>query len=206
MASVETLFWDNGGVILTNGWDRAARMEAVEKFHLDWEDFSDRHELMLNAFETGQASLDEYLQRTVFYRSRPFTMDEFKAFMLSQSKPYTESLKFLGMLARTKRYILAALNNESREINEYRIKEFRLREYFEAFFSSCYLGVRKPDAQIYRLALEITQREPAECVMIDDRGLNLECARELGMHTIQFQNVKQLGEDLERLGITTNGT
>ena len=84
MASVETLFWDNGRVILTNGWDRAARMEAVEKFHLDWEDFSDRHELMLNAFATGQASLDEYLQRTVICRSRPFTMEESKAFMLSQ--------------------------------------------------------------------------------------------------------------------------
>jgi putative hydrolase of the HAD superfamily len=205
MASVETLFWDNGGVILSNGWDRAARMEAVEKFHLDWDDFEDRHELMLNAFETGQASLDEYLQRTVFYRSRPFTIEEFKAFMFSKSTPYPESLKFLGMLARTKRYILASLNNESREINEHRIKEFRLREYFGAFFSSCYLGVRKPDAQIYRLALSITQREPAECVMIDDRGLNLECARELGMHTIQFQNVKQLGEGLEQLGITTNG-
>jgi putative hydrolase of the HAD superfamily len=205
MASVETLFWDNGGVILSNGWDRAARMEAVEKFHLDWDDFEDRHELMLNAFETGQASLDQYLQRTVFYRARPFTMEEFKSFMFTQSKPYPESLKFLGTLARTKRYILAALNNESREINEYRIKEFRLRDYFEAFFSSCYLGVRKPDAQIYRLALSITQREPAECVMIDDRGLNLECARELGMQTIQFQNVGQLKEDLGRLGITTNG-
>lgn len=205
MASVETLFWDNGGVILTNGWDRAARVEAVEKFHLDWEEFSDRHELMLNAFETGQITLDEYLQRTVFYRPRPFTMEEFKAYMFSQSQPYAESLEFLGKLARTKRYILAALNNESREINEYRIREFHLREYFEAFFSSCYLGVRKPDAQIYRLALSITQREPAECVMIDDRGLNLECARELGMQTIQFQNVGQLEKELGRLGVTTNG-
>lgn len=190
---------------MTNGWDRAARVEAVEKFHLDWEEFSDRHELMLNAFETGQITLDEYLQRTVFYRPRPFTMEEFKAYMFSQSQPYAESLEFLGKLARTKRYILAALNNESREINEYRIREFHLREYFEAFFSSCYLGVRKPDAQIYRLALSITQREPAECVMIDDRGLNLECARELGMQTIQFQNVGQLEKELGRLGVTTNG-
>lgn len=205
MACVETLFWDNGGVILTNGWDRTARKSAAEKFHLDWEEFEDRHELMLNGFETGEIGLDEYLQRTVFYRARPFTAQEFKEYMFSQSQPYSESLEFLGTLARTKRYILAALNNESREINEYRIKEFRLREYFEAFFSSCYLGVRKPDPQIYRLALSITQREPAECVMIDDRGLNLECARELGMRTIQFQNVGQLKEDLARLGVTPNG-
>jgi putative hydrolase of the HAD superfamily len=205
MASVETIFWDNGGVILTNGWDRGARKGATEKFHLDWENFEDRHELVLNAFETGKMSLTEYLQRAVFYRPRSFTMEEFKAYMFSQSQAYPESLEFLGKLAKTNRYILAALNNESREINEHRIREFRLRDYFEAFFSSCYLGVRKPDAQIYRLALSITQRDPAECVMVDDRGLNLECARELGMQTIQFQNLGQLREDLARLGVTPNG-
>jgi putative hydrolase of the HAD superfamily len=205
MAEVNTLFWDNGGVILTNGWDRAARRAAVEKFQLDWEDFADRHELMLNAFETGKATLDEYLQRTVFYRQRAFTIAEFKEFMFSQSQPFPESLAFLRRLVRCGDFIMAALNNESREINEYRIAQFRLRDYFEAFFSSCYLGLRKPDPGIYNLALEITQRKPAECVMIDDRGLNLECAREIGMHTIQFENVAQLQQELARLGITPNG-
>jgi putative hydrolase of the HAD superfamily len=205
MANVKTIFWDNGGVILTNAWDRAARREAVEKFHLDGEDFEDRHELMLNAFETGQASLDEYLQRTIFYRPRLFTPGEFKAFMFSQSKPYPESLQLLKQLAAKQQYILAALNNESREINEYRIAQFGLRDYFVVFLSSCYLHVRKPDEAIYRLALEITQREPAECLIIDDRGLNLECARELGMQTIEFKNVPQLRQELARHGITTNG-
>jgi len=205
MAEVRMLLWDNGGVILTNGWDRGARRKAVEKFHLDWEDFADRHELMLNAFETGQATLDQYLQRTVFYRPRTFTVDEFKAFMFSQSQPLPESLHFLKQLARTRRCNMAALNNESREINEYRIAQFHLRDYFESFFSSCYLGVRKPDAEIYRRALEITQCKPEECAMIDDRGLNLECAKELGMHIIQFQNVAQLRDDLARLGIAPNG-
>jgi putative hydrolase of the HAD superfamily len=205
MAGIEMLFWDNGGVILTNGWDRSSRKKAVEHFHLDWEDFADRHELMLNAFETGEASLDQYLQRTVFYRPRPFTMDEFKAFMFSQSQPLPESLDFLAQLARMRRCSMAALNNESREINEYRITKFNLRNYFESFFSSCYLHLRKPDAEIYRRALEITQLKPEACVMIDDRDLNLECARELGMQTIQFQNVTQLREELARLGITADG-
>jgi putative hydrolase of the HAD superfamily len=205
MAEVRMLLWDNGGVILTNGWDRNARRKAVEKFHLDWEDFADRHELMLNAFETGEATLDEYLQRTVFYRPRTFTVDEFKTFMFSQSQPLPESLDFLKQLARTWRRDMASLNNESREINEYRIAQFHLRDYFESFFSSCYLGVRKPDAEIYRLALEITQCKPEECAMIDDRGLNLECAKELGMHTIQFQNVAQLRDDLSHLGIAPDG-
>jgi len=201
MSKVGTLFWDNGGVILTNGWDRGSRKLAVEKFHLDFADFEDRHELMLNAFECGTASLDEYLQRTVFYRDRSYTPEDFKRFMFDQSQGMPEPLAFIGELARTRRYAMAALNNESLEINEYRIKTFRLRDYFEVFFSSCYLGVRKPDRGIYNLALKITQRDPSECVLIDDRGLNLECAREMGMHTIQFQNVQQLRDDLAQLGV-----
>ncbi len=205
MPPVNTLFWDNGGVILTNGWDRGSRKAAVEKFHLDWVDFEDRHELMLHAFECGQASLDDYLRRTVFYRDRPFTTEDFKRFMFDQSQAFPEPLEFLGQLAGARRYMLATLNNESLEINDYRIHKFHLRDYFEAFFSSCYLGVRKPDRGIYSLALKITQRNPEECVLIDDRSLNLECARELGMHTIQFKNLAQLRDDLSQLGITADG-
>jgi putative hydrolase of the HAD superfamily len=205
MADVTMLFWDNGGVILTNAWDRGSRQKAVDKFHLDWAEMEDRHELMLNAFECGETSLEEYLRRTVFYRDRPFTPGEFQAFMFEQSQPYPEALDLLGRVARTRRYMLAALNNESRELNEYRIRKFQLRDYFEAFFSSCYLGVRKPDRGIYTRALQITQRDPAECVLIDDRGLNLECARELGMRTIQFQNAAQLQIDLAKLGVMVDG-
>jgi putative hydrolase of the HAD superfamily len=203
MPNVRTLFWDNGGVILTNGWDRGSRHKAVEKFHLDWTEFEDRHELMLNAFECGEASLEEYLRRVVFYRERPFTPDEFKQFMFQQSQASSEPLAFLRDLAQTRRYLHATLNNESLEINEHRIRTFHLRDYFEVFFSSCYLGVRKPERGIYSLALKITQREPAECVLIDDRELNLECARELGMRTILFRSVAQLRGELAQMGITT---
>ena len=206
MTEISALFWDNGGVILTNGWDRNSRRAAVEKFHLDWSDFEDRHELMLNAFETGRATLDEYLRRTIFYRERAFSPADFKQFMFEQSQPFAPALEFLGALVRPQRYLMAALNNESREINEYRIHKFNLRHYFEAFFSSCYLGVRKPEEQIYQLALRISQCEPSECVLIDDRGLNLECARELGMHTIQYQNLEQLRKELAQLGVSAGGS
>jgi putative hydrolase of the HAD superfamily len=204
MPNITTLFWDNGGVILTNGWDRESRKLAVEKFHLDWADFEDRHELMLHGFEIGQVSLDEYLRRTVFYRERAFTPDDFKQFMFDQSQPFPESLAFLGQLADTKRYYMAALNNESLEINQYRVRTFHLRRYFEGFFASCYLGIRKPDPGIYELAIKITQRDPDECIFIDDRGLNLECAKEMGMRTIQFVNVDQLRSDLARLGVSAD--
>jgi putative hydrolase of the HAD superfamily len=202
MAEIKALFWDNGGVILTNGWDRHSRRAAVEKFHLDWNDFEDRHELMLDAFETGRASIDDYLHRTVFYRERPFPAEDFKAFIFEQSQPYPEPLAFLGQIARSRRFLVASLNNESREINEYRIDKFALGEYFEAFFSSCYLGLRKPDPGIYKLALKITQHKPAECILIDDRGLNLEVARELGMQTILFKDLAQLRNELAGLDIS----
>lgn len=204
MTEITTLFWDNGGVILTNGWDRRSRKRAVEKFQLDWADFEDRHELMLDAFEKGQITLDEYLRRTVFYRERPFRQEEFKRFMFEQSQPLPDSLDFIGKLAGTRKYLMAALNNESLEINEYRIQTFHLRDYFEAFFSSCYLALRKPGAEIYTKALKITQRDPAECILIDDRGLNLECARELGMNTILFQNVTQFRQELNRFGVAAD--
>ena len=205
MAEVSTLFWDNGGVILTNGWDRDARKKAVETFHLDWADFEDRHELMLDAFEKGEIALDEYLRRTIFYRERAFAVEEFREFMFDWSQPFPESLDFLGRLARQRKYAMAALNNESLEINEYRIQKFHLRDYFEAFFSSCYLRLRKPGAEIYTKALKITQCEPSECILIDDRELNLECARELGMKTIQFKNVAQLRDELKQFGVATDG-
>jgi putative hydrolase of the HAD superfamily len=205
MVDITTLFWDNGGVILTNGWDRGSRKVAVEKFHLDWTEFEDRHELMLDAFEKGEITLDEYLRRTVFYEERAFTADAFKQFMFDQSQQFPESMEFLGKLARGRRYLMAALNNESLEINEYRVRKFHLRDYFPVFFSSCYLGMRKPLAGIYKQSLKITQREPAECILIDDRELNLECARELGMKTIRFQSVPQLGQELKAFGVTTDG-
>jgi putative hydrolase of the HAD superfamily len=201
MAAANTVFWDNGGVILTNGWDRAGRKAACEKFGLDWDDFADRHELMLNAFETGQISLDEYLGRTVFYRHRPFTKDDFRNFMFELSQPFPDSLEYLGKLCATGRYLMMALNNESKEINEYRIERFNLRDYFKAFLCSCYLGIRKPEPKIYRMALSLTQRRPDECVFVDDRGLNLEAARDLGMHTVQFKDVAQMRDDLARFGV-----
>jgi putative hydrolase of the HAD superfamily len=201
VTEITTVLWDLGGVLLTNGWDRESRRRAAEEFHLDWEEFEDRHELLLSAFETGKVSLAEYLHRTVFYRERPFTSAEFEEFFYAQSQLLPESLAVLGELAASGRYLNAALNNESLELNEYRVKRFHLSDYFDAFFSSCYLGCRKPDPRIYQLALYITQSAPEQCVFVDDRGLNLECARELGMRTIRFQNAAQLRADLASEGV-----
>ena len=205
MADVTALFWDVGGVILSNGWDRAARAAAAKQFGLDWEDFQDRHELASPAFETGQITIDTYLQRTVFYRKRAFTRDEFIAFIFEQSQEFPESRAVLSGLAQAGKYLLATINNEPLELNLRRIEQFNLRREFEAFFSSCFVGKRKPDEGIYRMALEVTQRRAEECLFIDDRALNLECARQLGMRTIHFQTAAQLRQDLQAHGVTVNG-
>jgi putative hydrolase of the HAD superfamily len=201
LAEVTALFFDIGGVLLTNGWDRDSREAAAKKFHLDWEEFEDRHELVLHAFEVGEMGLEEYLDRVIFYRRRDFTRQEFKHFIYAQARPMPKSLALMGRIAKPRKYLISALNNESRDLNAYRIDKFHLREYFETFLSSCYLGVRKPDKAIYTQALSITQRQPDECVFVDDRALNLECAQELGMHTIQFKSAAQLEKDLEQLGV-----
>ncbi len=201
MAKISALFWDVGGVLLSNGWDKPSRRKAVEKFGLDWEEFEDMHELVVTAFETGQIALVEYLKRTVFYRPRSFTQEDFRDFLFSLSQPCLETLTILERLAESKKYMLATLNNESVDLNLYRIERFGLWKYFDVFFSSCFLGVKKPDEAIYRLALQITQLPPEECLFIDDRALNLECARNcVGMRTIHFENPPQLRRELKDLG------
>lgn len=201
MPDVTALFWDVGGVILSNGWDRPARAEAAKKFGLDWEELQDRHELASPAFETGKITLDAYLQRIVFYRKRAFTRAEFTAFIFAQSREFPESRAVLSNVAASGEYLLATLNNEPLELNERRIEKFDLKREFKAFFSSCYLGIRKPDEGIYRLALEVTQRRPEECLFIDDRALNLECAQQLGMRTIHYRNAAQLRQELTANGV-----
>ena len=201
MSEITTLFWDIGGVIMTNGWDTTARRRATETFHLDWEEFQDRHELSFPAFDSGNISLDEYLNRTLFYRARSFTREEFIAFMFAQSKEFPESRAVLDGAARLGKYFIGAINNEPLELNEYRIAAFHLRRDFDVFFSSCYLHTRKPEEMIFRIALEVTQRPAEECVFIDDRPLNLENPRKLGMKTIHYQNAGQLCAELKKCGV-----
>jgi putative hydrolase of the HAD superfamily len=198
---IHAIFWDIGGVLLTNAWDHTQRIAALEHFRLDEEEFHSRHEMVVSSFERGKISLDEYLERTVFYRNRSFTRDEFRDYIFSLSRPMPEVLTFARALADSGRYFMATINNESRELNLYRIEKYGLREIFRLFVSSCFVGLRKPESGIYRLAIEITQINPEECCFIDDRALNLECAAKLGMRTIQMQTLEQLREELGNLGV-----
>jgi putative hydrolase of the HAD superfamily len=199
--TITTIFFDIGGVLLTDGWGHDSRRAAAEKFGLDWDEYSDRHEKVGHAIETNRMSLEQYLDRAIFYRPREFSREEFRAFIFAQSQPKPDSIEIVAQLAGSKNHFLATINNEVLELNLYRLEHFGLRRYFQVFFSSCFLGLRKPDEAIYRLALQVTQQAPANCVFIDDRVVNLECPRELGMNTILFRDAAQLRSELTELGI-----
>jgi putative hydrolase of the HAD superfamily len=196
---IRALFWDVGGVLLTNAWDHEERNLAIERFHLDKDEFESRHKLCVQPFEEGRMGLDEYLQQTVFSRSRTFSPEEFKQYMFSLSKPKPDVLE----IARTLRdkYLMGTINNESRELNQYRIATFQLTEYFKIFVSSCFVGLRKPDERIYRLALDLTQMKAEECCFIDDRPVNVEAAAKVGMRAILLQDAGQLKADFENNGV-----
>jgi putative hydrolase of the HAD superfamily len=200
--AIRAIFWDVGGVLLTNAWDRTERAKALEHFHLDAEEFHDRHEMVVSSFERGKITLDEYLDRTVFYRPRPFERDAFRDYMFSLSQPFPDVLQFAQALTDSGKYFMGTINNESRELNNQRIEKFGLRKIFRLFISSCYVGFRKPERDIYRLALETTQIPAEDCCFIDDRALNLECAAKLGMHTIEMKGLEQLRGELAQLGAT----
>lgn len=201
MPRITTLFWDIGGVILTNGWDHESRKEAAATFHFDWDEFRDRHDLSFPAFDSGLITLNEYLDRTLFYRTRPFSREEFIAFMFAQSREYPETRAILDQVTNAKKFFVAALNNEPLELNQYRIEAFDLRRNFLVFFSSCYVRARKPEETIFRVALEVTQRAPEQCLFIDDRPLNLESPRKLGMNAIHHQSAEQLRVELGKYGV-----
>jgi putative hydrolase of the HAD superfamily len=201
VSEIHTIFWDVGGVLLTNAWDHNERATTLEHFRLDKEEFHSRHESVVSSFERGEITLDEYLDRTVFYDKRPFTRDEFRDYMFSLSQPIPEVLAFARALADSGKYFMGTINNESRELNLQRIEKFGLRKIFRLFVSSCFVGLRKPESGIYRLAIEIMQINPEECCFIDDRVLNLESAANLGMRTIQMKTLEQLRGELGRIGV-----
>jgi putative hydrolase of the HAD superfamily len=202
LSAIRVIFWDIGGVLLNNAWDHTERTSALEHFQLDQKEFHDRHEMVVSSFERGTMTLDEYLDRTVFYRTRPFTREVFREFMFSLSQPFPEVLEFAQALTDSGKYFMGTINNESRELNYYRIEKYGLRKIFRLFVSSCFVGFRKPERDIYRLALEITQVHAEQCCFIDDRAINLECAAKLGMETIEMQQLEQLRGDLAKLNVS----
>jgi putative hydrolase of the HAD superfamily len=202
-ARVTALFLDVGGVMLTNGWDRRSREAAATKFGLDLDELNDRHRMTFDTYEAGKLSLDEYLNRTVFCRDRSFTMDEFRTFMYDQSKPYQDMIDLVKALKARHGLRIAVVNNEGRELNEHRIRTFHLGEFVDFFISSCFVHFRKPDADIWKIALDIAQIPKEEVVYIDDRPMFVQVAEGLGIRGIvhNYRNVGQTRDALASMGL-----
>ncbi|GAB3791107.1 HAD family phosphatase [Spirosoma horti] len=181
---ITTLFIDIGGVLLTNGWDQAARSRAAETFDLDLPDLEERHHLTFDTYETGKLTLDDYLSRIVFYKRRHFSMDSFREFMFAQSQPYPEMIALIRHLKERYRLKIAVVSNEGRELNMHRIQTFRLTEFIDFFVSSSFVHLRKPDADIFQMAIDLSQTPTNQIIYIDDRPLFVAVAAKLGIQGI----------------------
>ena len=201
MPEISTLFFDVGGVILTNGWDHLSREEAARHFAYDYESVERRHQPLFEEFDCGKLSLDEYLDQVIFFEDRNFSREDFVGFMKQQSKAHEGSIEVMDKLSRIGHYFLATINNESFALNQYRIDTFQLKKYFTAFLSSCYLNVTKPNQKIFKKALWITQRKAEECLFIDDREENATAARACGLQSIHLENLNDLEALLKEKGI-----
>ncbi|HEX9083422.1 MAG TPA: HAD family hydrolase [Gemmatimonadaceae bacterium] len=199
MTEIKHIFFDIGGVLGSNGWDHEQRSRAVAQFGLNSEDFEWRHKEVIAEWEEGRITIDEYLEIAVFHTPRTFSREQFIAFMYSQSIPNEDTIEIARELSRQPRYTLMTLNNESEELNRYRIEKFGIAQIFEAFLSSCWLGVRKPIRRFYNRGLGIAQAEAAASLFIDDRQQNLISASTLGMNVVHFTSAAQLRSDLERI-------
>ena len=178
---ITTLFLDVGGVLLTNGWGHESRALAAKAFALNLEEMEDRHHLTFDTYEVGKLTLEEYLGRTVFYEERPFTRDQFREFMFAQSQPYPEMIALVRNLKAQHGLRIATVNNKARELNSHRIQRFKLNELVDFFISSCFVHFRKPDADIFRLALDIAQASAEQVVYIDDQPMFVQVAEGLGI-------------------------
>jgi len=203
---ITTLFLDVGGVLLTNGWDRHARRRAAEKFSLDYEEMNERHHLTFDTYEQGKLSLDQYLERVIFYEKRRFTPEEFRTFMFDQSRPFPEMIDFISALKKEHNIRTIVVSNEGRELTEYRIRTFRLAQIIDAFVSSSFVHFRKPDEDIYRIALDISQTPVQQIAYIDDRSMFIEVAGNLGIRGIHHQGLAETRKELARLGLSLSET
>ena len=198
---ITTLFLDVGGVLLTNGWGHQSRALAAKAFDLNLDEMEDRHHLTFDTYEVGKLTLEEYLSRTVFYEKRPFTRDRFREFMFAQSQPHPEMIELVRNLKAQHQLRIAVVNNEARELNSHRIRTFKLDEFVDFFISSCFVHFRKPDADIFRLALDVAQAPAEQVVYIDDQPLFVQVAEGLGIRGIRHTDYQSTSAKLASFGL-----
>ncbi|MGA3193778.1 MAG: HAD family phosphatase [Terriglobales bacterium] len=198
---ITTIFVDVGGVLLTNGWDHHARRRAAKNFNLPWAEMEERHRLVFEIHEEGKVTFEDYLDWVVFYKKRPFTRAQFRHFMFAQSKPYPKMIDLVAQLKARYGLKVAVVSNESRVVNAYRIREFKLDRFVDTFVSSCFVHIRKPDVDIFRLALDIVQAQPQNVAYIENTPMFVEIAEGLGIRSILHTGYKSTCAGLASFGL-----
>ena len=199
--AITCVFLDIGGVLLTNGWDHHARKQAATNFKLELAETEDRHHLTFDTYEEGKLTLEEYLSWVVFHKKRPFTRAQFQRFMFTQSKPYPEMIELIARLKIRHGLKIAVVSNEGRELNAYRIRKFKLNRLVDFFISSCFVHLRKPDADIFRLALDIAQTPARQVVYIDNTPMFVQIAEDLGIRSILHTDYRSTCAKLASFGL-----
>jgi putative hydrolase of the HAD superfamily len=199
--AITCLFVDLGGVLLTNGWDHQARERAAKNFKLDFVEMEDRHHLTFDTYEEGKLSLEEYLNRVVFHQKRSFTRPQFRRFMYAQSKSFPDMLELVGQLKERHGLKIVAISNEGRELNAHRIRKFKLNEFVDFFISSCFVHLRKPDEDIFRLALDIAQVTVRQVIYLDNTAMFVQIAEDLGIRSILHTDYASTCEKLAAVGL-----
>jgi putative hydrolase of the HAD superfamily len=192
--AIKTLFLDIGGVLLTNGWEHESRALAVEKFGLDLKEVEDRHKLAFETYELGRLTLNEYLELVIFYQQRGFSKEDFKAFMFQQSEALPGAIDYFIEIKKKHQLKVIAVSNEGRELNEYRIKQFGLDRLFDAYISSCYVHLHKPDKDVLRMACDISNTPPGDALYIDDNLMLADVAKSFGCRSLHFQGLNTTQE------------
>lgn len=198
---ITTLFLDIGGVLLTNGWDTALRRQTAEHFGVDYSELDHRHRVTYDTYECGKMSLDTYLRQIIFYEPRSFSPADVTKYILDQAKPYQETIDLIRRVKAVYGLRIAVVSNEGREVAEDRIARFHLKEFVDFFIVSAFVHFRKPDLDIYRLALDVAQVQPWEVAYIEDRPLLCEVAASLGIHSVLNRNSAETRQILAGLGL-----
>ncbi len=147
-----------------------------------------RHQLLFVVYEEGSITLNEYLDRVVFYHKRNFTYDQVKNCMFTLTTPDTKMKALIKQLKAAYQLKIFAVSNEAKELNEYRIQKFQLNQFVDFFISSCYVHVRKPEAAIFRISLDGEQVPVEEIVFIDDVQIFTDVAKDIGINSIHHTN------------------
>ncbi len=198
---IKYLFVDIGGVLLTDGWSQRSRKLAVKEFGLNPEEMEKRHSQAFETYEEGKFTITEYLNRVVFYEKRPFTQVRFRKFIFTQSESYPQMIELIRQLKIKYGLKIIVLSNEARELNAYRIRKFKLNEFVDFFVSSCYVRLRKPDPDIFRLALDTAQAPVKQVVYIENTPMFVKIAEGLGIRSILHTDFQSTCAKLSAFGL-----